>query len=339
MRKCPLFSIIMDTYYRPAMLKEAVNALYRQTYDNLEIILINNGATQETVEYLDEISERDKRIRLLHFKENQYSPDDPVKMLYTCLNPALEMATGDYIWYQSDDDIIADDYAEKMVALFLGNPDCTTAAGLPVSINADGKVIQEPRVSNFRQRYVRGDILALDYLHGGKMFSAPGTIFSIKRQVLRKSGGFHRYIEYSQLFGIVPFGISGFDETAIFYWRRHESQLNKKLTANGWVGIKECFSLLKEWEIEKRWERFGKDTAKEVVYLIENKICSDAAMWFAINLSFLRFKAAFCIYKQIWGHVSFWAKLTGALFMACYKQACQQLHTLNLKIKKNADKE
>jgi len=334
MIKNPLFTIIMDTYNRLVMLKEAVDALFRQTYNNLEIILINNAATPETIVYLNEIAGRDKRIKLLHFKENQYSPEDPVKMLDTCLNPALKMAAGDYIWYQSDDDLIADDYAEKMVALFRDNPECTTAAGLPVSIDIHGKTIQEPRISNFRPRYVRGDILALDYLHGGKMFSAPGTIFTIKRDVLVKSGGFHRSIEYSQLYGIVPFGISGFDETAIFYWRRHESQLNKQLTANGWVGIKESFSLLKDWEIEKRWQVFGKKLAKKIVHLFENQICKDAAMWLAINLSFLRFKASFRIFKEIWKHPCFWVKLPWPLFMAFHGRARQSLHNLKILIMK-----
>ena len=334
MIKNPLFTIIMDTYNRPAMLKEAVDALFRQTYNNLEIILINNAATPETIAYLNEITVRDKRIKLLHFKENQYSPEDPVKMLDTCLNPALKMATGDYVWYQSDDDLIADDYVEKMVALFRDNPECTTAAGLPVSIDINGKVMPEPRISNFRSRYVRGNVLTLNYLYGGKMFSAPGTIFTIKRGVLVKTGGFHRSIEYSQLYGIVPFGISGFDETAIFYWRRHESQLNKQLTASGWSGIREEFGLLKDWEIGQRWQVFGKKTAMKVVHLIENKVCGCAAMWFSVSLFSLRFKAALRIASQIWNHPVFWAKLPKTLFTTFYRQIRQLLHILKMFIMK-----
>ena len=49
MPKTPVFTTIIDTFYRPALLKEAVMALQRQTYGNLEIILVNNGAAEETV--------------------------------------------------------------------------------------------------------------------------------------------------------------------------------------------------------------------------------------------------------------------------------------------------
>jgi glycosyltransferase involved in cell wall biosynthesis len=328
MPKSPLFSVIMDTYYRPAMLREAVDALFRQTYGNLEIILINNAATAETVEYLNEVAALDKRVRLLHFKENQYSPDDPVKMLDTCLNPALKMATGDYVWYQSDDDLIADDYVEKMVALFQGNPECTTAAGLSISMDVERNVIPEPRISNFRPRYIAGHTLILDCLRGGKMFSAPGTIFTIKRDVLIKAGGYHRNLEHSQLYGIVPFGVTGFDETAIFYWRRHQSQLNKQLHARGWTSIAEKFALLKEWEIERRWQVFGKDTARKVVSTIERQIYEIAAKCFAINLVCLRFRASLRVIGKVWNRPQFWPKVPKALFEAFYRRTRQLLHHL-----------
>ena len=58
----------------------------------------------ETRELLHELESKDKRIRLLHFKENQYSPSDPHRMFAACFNPALEMSTGNYIWHQDADD-------------------------------------------------------------------------------------------------------------------------------------------------------------------------------------------------------------------------------------------
>ena len=302
-----VFTIIMDTYYRPAMLKEAVEALFRQTYDNLEIILVNNGATSETVEYLHEVDALDKRVKLVHFKENQFSFDDPLKMIRVCCNAGLEVATGDYVWYQADDDIIADDYAEKMVALFKENPDCITAAGLPVSIDVNGDLIKaEVRHQNFRPRYIRGHLMVLDVLRKGKMFGAPGTIFTIKREVLVKAGGYHPTLEISQLYGIVPFGITGFDETAIFYWRRHEGQLNKILSASGKVFVDDTISLLRDWEIEKRWQMFGKDVAKEIVLDITKNSCKSPAFEFCKSLSFLRLRVSFRIMREMWKYPYFW---------------------------------
>jgi len=335
----PVFTIVLDTYYRPAMLRQAVEALIRQSYSYLEIILINNGATPETVDYLREVAAQDERVKLIHFAENQYTPDDPLKMLDTCLNAGLKAATGDYIWYQSDDDWIADDYAEKMVRLFQGNAECITAAGLPVAVNAEGKVMEAgQRKTNLRPRYMPGHEVALDYLRGGNMFSAPGSIFTIRRDVLVKAGGFHRAFEWSQLFGIVPFGVSGFDESAVLYWRRHEGQLNKQLTARGWIGTKEKSSLLKDWEIERRWQVFGSDIAREVVTGLRNQVCKTAARWFAINLVHLRLRTSWRIMKLIWNHLRFWREILASFPPALRNLKGEFLLQLKLSLKRLFDR-
>ena len=285
MNKKNLFTVIMDTYYRPELLKDAVNAVFRQTHENIELILVNNGATSETVDYLLELAELDRRVKLVHFKENQYSVDDPLKMLDICLNAGLRVATGEYIWYQSDDDFMADDYVEKIVRLFVDNPECTTAAGIPVPIDSCGNIINTgPRRNNIRSRYMSGHIMALDSLRGGKMFGAPGTIFTIKRDVLVESGGFHRNLEQSHLYGIVPFGITGFDETAIFYWRRHDGQLNKQLALSGKIWINELHDWLDSWDINRKWQVFGTDTADEVTNTLVQRQANNTAHWFSFYL-------------------------------------------------------
>lgn len=305
--KPPVFTVIIDTFNRPALLKEAVDALFRQTYPHLEIILVNNAATPETVEYLNQISARDRRIKLVHFTENQFSWDDPLKLV-NCYNAGLKVATGDYVWYQSDDDMIADDYAEKMVSLFQGNPECITAAGLPVPIDVNGNVLSDyrSRTKNLRPRYMEGHLLALDALRGGKMFSAPGTIFTIKRDVLVKAGGYHPCMEDSHLYGIAAFGVTGFDETAFFYWRRHEGQLNQILIQKGSVFACYTHSLLRDWQIEDKWQVFGRKTAREVVSTLWKKSLTGPATWFYINISFFRIRAALRIFRTLWRNPYFW---------------------------------
>ncbi len=308
--KDPVFTAILDTYYRPALLKQAVAALRRQTYPHMEIILVANGSTPETRDFLRETAAADPRVKLVDFSENQYSPDDPLKMIDTCLNAGLKIATGDYVWYQADDDLIADDYAEKMVALFQGNPECTTAAGISVGIDMDGKVLDSgPRRSNYRPRYMPGKALALDNLRGGKtMFAAPGSIFTIRRDVLLRAGGYHRALELSHLQGIVPFGVTGFDETAVFYWRRHEGQLNKSLSARGWLGVDEARDLMREWDIKGRWRVYGDDVASEVARLVEAELCRISGIWFVNNLVAFRFVGAATIASKVWDSPSFWLR-------------------------------
>lgn len=306
------FTAIMCTYNRPALMKEAVAALCRQTYQNMEIILINNGGTPETVDHLNQVAAADNRVKLVNFENNVWTWDDPGMYVDVCFNAALDIATGDYVWCQSDDDFVADDYAEKMVALFQEDPGCTTAAGLPVSIDIHGNLIDTgPRNSNHRPRYMPGHLLVLDRVRGGRtMFGSPGTIFTVKRDDLIKGGGFRQPIEYLHLYGIVPFGITGFDETAISYWRHHEGQLNKESTARGSIGATEIFSLLKDGSIERRWQALGGNMGRELVAGIEKEQCIKASTWMTIYLVRGRLSAALHLTRTMWRHPQFWVRTT-----------------------------
>ena len=148
---------------------------------------------------MHKIESLDKRVKLLHFKENQYSPDDPSKYMDVCFNAGLKVALGEYVFYQEDDDVISDNYAEKMVALFQGNPECTTVAGKVVNMDIHGNISETnpADLKNYRPRYMPGHLLAQQVLFrpGQIMFSAPGSYFTIKRDVFVKAGGFHRNID------------------------------------------------------------------------------------------------------------------------------------------------
>jgi glycosyltransferase involved in cell wall biosynthesis len=310
-----LFSIMTLAYRRLDYLRQAVEAMQRQSYRNIEIVIVNNGAVPEVLEYLKQLESREPRVKLVHFEKNQYSNDDPMGIVDICFNAGLKAATGEYFWYQSDDDLIAEDFVEKMVELFQENPACTSAAALAKSMDAKGNVLEEARTTNFRPRYMPGHLLALSTLNhhrhhsGSLMFDAPGSIFVFRREELIRAGGYHRDVERSHLYGIVPFGVTGFDETAILYWRRHEEQLNKSQTAQGFTGFDEAVSLLKNWQIKEKWQVYGQDMASYVVQRIYETSAESATAWFVINLYFFRPKSSWRLFKSLWNQSYFWRRV------------------------------
>lgn len=314
MDRRPVFSIVTICFRRLAYLQESLGAMLRQTYPHVEIAIVNNGAIPEVYDYIMAMAQKDKRIKIVHFKENQWRDDDPGHMNRVCLNAGLQAATGDFVFYQSDDDAMADDYVEKMVALFENNPDCTSAAGFIKDMDESGKLLPEgPRVSNFRPKYMPGHLLALstlDPVAPRTMFSAPGCIFAFRRQDLIKAGGFHTAVEDSHMFGIVPFGATGFNESAVFYWRRHDGQLNRYLNVTGYTGFDITMDLFREWDIHRRWqEAFGKDLADYVMGRLMDNNCHAAANWFVVNLYNGRLKAAFRLFGHLWNKKYFWLNL------------------------------
>lgn len=223
----PLVSIIIDTYYRPDMLKHAVECLLGQTYTNIEIIIVNNGATAETINYLSKLELEEKKIVIIHFKENQFSWEDPQMLVRICFNAGLKISKGELIFYQADDDWVASDFIERMVNLFTNNYRCNTAIGRVVNAYPDGTIINYYPVIK-REKYIEGKELALDFITNKNLLNQPnpGHSFVIKRDILMKFGGFQDTFEKQQILGIVPFGETGFDPEALMFWGRHPKQLN-----------------------------------------------------------------------------------------------------------------
>jgi hypothetical protein len=91
--------------------------------------------------------------------------------------------------------------------------------------------------------------------------------------------------------------------------RRHEGQLNKQLTSDGWVGVDYQVSMLKEWDIEGRWQVFGTEQANEVVSYVEENITRGAAIGFAVNLADLRIRSALRVLRKVWSRPGFWHKM------------------------------
>ena len=311
-----IFTIHIDVFYKLPLFREAIKAIQEQTYQNLEIIISNNGADQEITDFILETKKKDKRVKVLTYENNIFSYDDPLVANDVLNNNALKIAEGEYIFYQSYDDLMASDYIERMARLFNENTECISAAGLAVSIDEKGTVLPEykeisGRLYNLRPRYMPGHEMTLDYLNpkGGKMFSAPGTIFSFKKDALIKYGGFHRSVDLCHLYGLVPFGITGFDEEAIFYPRSHPGQLNKELYRRGWTGVKEDYSLLNDFNIKERWSVFGEDVARFVVSSISSRIDEDAANCTVICFFTFNFKGAVRSVSFSFWKLNYWKAL------------------------------
>ena len=64
-----LISIIVPVYNTKQYMERCINSLCNQTYKNLEIILVNDGSTDDSGAFCDELAKRDERIRVYH-KEN-----------------------------------------------------------------------------------------------------------------------------------------------------------------------------------------------------------------------------------------------------------------------------
>ena len=88
-------SVIIPTYNRDKYIIESLNSVLKQTYHNLEIIIIDDCSTDNTEFLISQV--KDNRIKYIKLKENKGSS--------FARNVGIEMATGNYITFQDSDDI------------------------------------------------------------------------------------------------------------------------------------------------------------------------------------------------------------------------------------------
>ena len=93
----PLISVIVPVYNVSSYLDRCMQSLVGQTYRNLEIILVDDGSTDDSGALCDLWAQRDSRIRVIHRRNNGLSQ---------ARNTGLDAATGEYITFVDSDDIL-----------------------------------------------------------------------------------------------------------------------------------------------------------------------------------------------------------------------------------------
>ncbi len=137
----PLVSIILPAYNCEKYISEAVNSILQQVYDNFELIIINDGSTDNTSSILSSIA--DQRLRILD--------NDGNKGLIYSLNRAIDESKGELIARMDADDIATNDRIEKEVHWLLHHPE-TAAVGTFIKI-IDENAKEKPKWKLDRETY------------------------------------------------------------------------------------------------------------------------------------------------------------------------------------------
>jgi glycosyltransferase involved in cell wall biosynthesis len=115
-----LISIILPVYNAERYIKKCLLSIQNQTYRNLEIIIINDGSEDNSIQICQEIAKDDPRISI-HSQKNGGSS--------SARNHGLNLATGDYIYFIDSDDFISHTCIERLVQLVFKYPGVTIVQG------------------------------------------------------------------------------------------------------------------------------------------------------------------------------------------------------------------
>lgn len=129
----PLVSVGLPVYNGQNYLSQAIESVLNQSYKNIELILSDNGSTDNTPDICKTYTKKDKRIRLYRFEENQGASRN--------YNRTFELSTGKYFKWLAHDDMLDPSNIEKSVEVLESNPDCVLCGSAKKNVNFNGDII------------------------------------------------------------------------------------------------------------------------------------------------------------------------------------------------------
>jgi len=226
--KEPLVSIITPTYNHEKYIAECIESVLIQTYQNWEMIIIDDCSQDSTYDIALEYAKQDSRIKVFRHKENYGALN-----LDKTYNEALSMAKGEWIAILEGDDCWPHYKLERQIETVRNLTENTILLhGMIGYIHEDIKkvTIQRVRVSLIHNPPYNAPYEAFDYLiYGFNPVYAQTAL--IRKDALLKIGGFIQrpkdilLVDFPTWLRLSKLGQFYQDNTILAFWRRHTSSI------------------------------------------------------------------------------------------------------------------
>jgi glycosyltransferase involved in cell wall biosynthesis len=123
-------SVIMGNYNHGHFIQEALQAILSQSFLPLEVIVIDDGSTDNSVEIIESIAAKNPIVKLYRNVKNEG--------VMNTANKGTKIATGEYIYWAAADDRVCPGFFEKSVNILNQNPEAGLSSALLKIIDEDG---------------------------------------------------------------------------------------------------------------------------------------------------------------------------------------------------------
>ncbi|WP_268892127.1 glycosyltransferase family 2 protein [Enterococcus casseliflavus] len=165
-----MISVVLPTFNRANTLMRAVESVLNQSYKNIELIVVDDCSTDNSLELLSKID--DTRLKIVQLDEN--------KGANFCRNLGIEISNGDYIAFQDSDDYWLPDKLIKQLS-YLIDYDCDVIASDMIVIDEDNQNIMRAISNEKKQGIVKFEDLLFENYISTQMVLAKRNVFSIEK--------------------------------------------------------------------------------------------------------------------------------------------------------------
>lgn len=208
-------SIIVPIYNVEKYLTQCINSVLRQSYQNLKIILVNDGSTDNSSKICDDYAQKDSRIVVIH-KGNGGLSD--------ARNAGIKIATGEYIYFIDSDDWLAPRAIETLLDFAIKN-NCEIVQGSWYYAYNDYLLYDNSRKNPFilNREQAMKELIKNDYIKNfawGKLYKTE----IVKKHLFVKGVYFedsywqHHIINETNNYGLIP--------TPLYYYRQRNESIS-----------------------------------------------------------------------------------------------------------------
>lgn len=142
--KPSLISIIIPIFNRAKLIPETLNSVLRQTYNNWECILIDDGSSDNTIEVIEQYVKKDNRFKL-YIRPDGYLPGGNGARNY-----GIDVSNGEFIQWFDSDDIMKENFLYAKIEALIHSPDYKSVISRNTFFEGD-KILGEK--FNFNKKY------------------------------------------------------------------------------------------------------------------------------------------------------------------------------------------
>lgn len=267
----PLVTVICLSYNHESFIAEAIQSVLNQTYKNIEIIIVDDASTDQTVHRIEEIISSHPAIRFLPLEQN----------LGNCkaFNRGLAIATGDYIIdFATDDVLMADKISEQVSHFSKLDESFGVVFSDAVYINSRGKIIRNHfehlRNKNLIDKIPEGDI----YKDVLLKYFIPSPTMMIKRKIFEALNGYDENLSYEDFDFWVRssrlYKYSYLDKVTTKI-RLTDQSMSRSMYKKGDKQLFSTFQILKKAKILNQTSEENNALAKRLRYEIRQSVFSE----------------------------------------------------------------
>ncbi len=168
-------SVILPAYRAEAFIGQAIESVLAQTYRDFELLVLDDGSTDATLEVVRRYAERDARVKV---------KSRPNRGVSATSNELLEWAQHEFVAMMHADDLMLPQRLERQVAFLEANPAVAATSCFVEYIDATGR-----KIGGFQSEFVHPDVVWARY-HEGHVVAIHHPGVMMRRSVVLDAGGY-----------------------------------------------------------------------------------------------------------------------------------------------------